>query len=170
MHDSLTTPSQLHSPRELSRLAEGLPPQQVHAFQVLLTGGTVTAAAAAAGVSRPTIYSWLEPEKPLRKLLGCWKSELADCARTKLLMMTDQATTNVALSLKTGDVRTALILLEKLGVLSPPAAGPTLHEVKRDTMQTQLAKAQSDPFTELLNEPSWTLPPPTCDKLEGAHE
>lgn len=47
--------------------ANGLSPKQVIALDVLLGGGTRSAAAAAAKVHRTTIYSWLE-EEPFKTL------------------------------------------------------------------------------------------------------
>jgi len=40
-----------------------LPPKQRKAIEVLVTSGNVTEAAAAAGVSRETIYTWMRSDK-----------------------------------------------------------------------------------------------------------
>ncbi len=140
--------------KELSRLMEGLDVDQSIALQVLMRGGTITAAAAAADVSRKTIYQWLDGAHPFRVALDLWKRDLAQCARTRLVMMTDLATSNVALALRRGDTRTAVKLLEKLGVLAPPPVGPTEKEVHRDRIHARTSEeaARTDLAREAMDD------------------
>ncbi len=135
METELATPDQLEQEKQLARLLEGLPPPQSIAMQIILNGGTITAAATAADVSRRTLHRWLQPGQPLAAAVESWKSDLSSCARTRLVMLADLATTNVAKSLKQGDVKTALKILEKLGILASPAVGPTHNEIRRDVAQ-----------------------------------
>ncbi len=154
MERQIATDEQLRQEKELSRLIEGLNVNQSIALQVLMRGGTVTAAAAAAEVTRQTIYEWMNLRHRFREALDFWKRDLAQCARTRLVMMTDLATSNVAAALKRGDTQTAMKLLEKLGVLAPPAVGPTEQEVRRDRMETQsrMERAQAISTAESLAE------------------
>src|SRR3954466_14149234 len=47
--------------RELSRIdADDLTPPQSRAVAALASGATISAAAVAAGVSRPTVYAWID--------------------------------------------------------------------------------------------------------------
>jgi hypothetical protein len=143
MPSEIATPTQLQEKNELQRVIEDLSPPQAAALQILIKGATFTAAAVAAAVDRRTIYNWLEPGQPLRVALDLWKSDLAQCARTRLVMMTDLATSNVAVALKRGDTRTALKLLEKLGILAAPPVGPTEQEARRDRLNSK-SKLESE--------------------------
>jgi hypothetical protein len=140
--------------KELSRIMEGLDVRQSNALQILINGGKITSAAAAADVSRQTIHSWLAAGHPFRVALDLWKKDLAQCARTRLVMMTDLATSNIAMALKRGDTRTALKLLEKLGVLAAPPVGPTEQEVRRDKVhaKARMEKAKADTTADGLAE------------------
>ena len=126
----------------LAKVLEGLSLNQALAMDTLMRGGSISAAAQAADVARKTIYQWLEPGHPLYNALTLWKQDLATTARTRLLMMTDIATSNVMSALKRGDHRTALTLLQKIGILSAPPIGPTYVEAA--TAQTQSRTEASD--------------------------
>jgi hypothetical protein len=154
MNREIGTKEQIDKAKELERLMEGLNVNQSIAMQMILKGGTITAAAAAADVSRKTIYEWLDAQHPFRVALDLWKKDLAQCARTRLVMMTDMATSNVAMALRRGDTRTALKLLEKLGVLAAPPVGPTEQEVRRDRghAEARMEKAKADTTADALAE------------------
>jgi hypothetical protein len=109
----------------LERALEGLSAGEALAMNCIMSGGTMTAAAEAAGVSRETLYQWLKAGKRLCEAVTVWKQDLATTARTRLLMMTDLATRNILEALTRGDARLAMTLVQKLGILSPPAVGPT---------------------------------------------
>jgi hypothetical protein len=140
--------------KELSRRMEGLDVRQCNALQILMNGGRITSAAVAADVSRQTIHSWMGAGHPFRVALDLWKKDVAQCARTRLVMMTDLATSNVAVALKRGDTQTAMRLLEKLGVLAPPPVGPTEQEVRRDKehAKARMEKAKADTTADGLAE------------------
>jgi hypothetical protein len=126
----------------LAKVLEGLSVPQALAMDTLMRGGSITAAATTADVSRQTLYNWLEPGQPLHTALTLWKQDLATTARTRLLMMTDIATSNVMTALTRGDHRTALTLLQKIGVLSAPPIGPT--HIEAATAQTQSRTEATD--------------------------
>jgi DNA-binding phage protein len=98
------------------------------AMNCIMSGESMTAAAEAAGVSRQTLYQWMKRGKRLGEAVTIWKQEVATTARTRLLMMTDLATRNILEALKKGDVRVAMTLMQKLGILAPPAVGATQVE------------------------------------------
>jgi hypothetical protein len=138
----ITTPQTAPTDLALAKVLEGLSVPQALAMDSLMRGGTITSAAKAAEVSRQALYNWLEPGQPLHTALTLWKQDLATTARTRLLMMTDLATSNVMSALKTGDHRTALTLLQRIGILSAPPIGPT--HIEAATAQTQSRTEASD--------------------------
>ncbi len=154
MSGQIVSEGQIRQENELNRVMEGLDVGQSIALQILMSGGTVTAAAAGADVSRQAIYLWLAAGHPFRVALDLWKRDLAQCARTRLVMMTDLATSNVALALKRGDTRTALTLLEKLGVLALTPVGDAVEEVRRERVETKggMERADGDSTAESLAE------------------
>jgi hypothetical protein len=139
-------PANSEENRHLAKLIEGLGPAEGIALDTIMRGGTLTAAALAANVNRSTIYLWLEKGHPFAEALNRWKLDLAATARTRLLMLTDSATSAVAQSLQRGDSRTALRLLEKLGIMAAPPVGPTHIEAvtanESIKVKTGVAKAK----------------------------
>ena len=119
---------------ELEQAMEGLSAGEALAMNCIMSGGTMTAAAKAAGVSRETLYQWMKPGMRLCEAVAVWKQDVATTARTRLLMMTDIATRNILEALKKGDARLAMTLMQKLGILSPPPVGPTQVEAATERM------------------------------------
>jgi len=103
---------------------------QVAAMEVLMAGGTLTSAAQSAGVSRQAIYKWLKSDPQFATAYQSWKRGMAEMARTRLLMMTNSATNVLNKAIRGGDAKLALKLLQGLGLLSAPAVGPSLLELK----------------------------------------
>jgi hypothetical protein len=129
---------------ELARALEGLSVNQALAMNCIMAGGTMIAAAHAAGVDRRTLYEWLQPGTPLHEAVTIWKQDLATTARTRLLMMTDLATKNILAALQRGDVRTAMTLVQKIGVLSAPPIGPTHVEAVTEHVTTKSREQQAN--------------------------
>jgi hypothetical protein len=138
MPNELTIPAPNSPPPTdlaLSKALEGLSIPEAIALDSIMRGTSLTAAADAANISRKTLYEWLEPGHPFCHALTLWKQDLVTTARTRLLMMSDLCTTNILSALKRGDHRTAMTMLQKLGVLSAPPIGPT--HIEAATAQTQ---------------------------------
>jgi hypothetical protein len=123
----------------LVRAMEDLSVSQALAMSCIMRGGTMTAAAEAADVTRRALYEWLEPGEPLYEAINVWKQDLATTARTRLLMMTDLATQNILSALKRGDAKLAMQLVQKIGVLDAPPVGPTRLEAVTERV---MAKAR----------------------------
>jgi hypothetical protein len=151
----MPTPYPPHKPKkqttdrdnQLKRILEGLSTDQAIALNAIMSGGTIAAAAAKANIRRSTIYEWLQRGHPFAEALQMWKQDLAATARTRLLMLTDQATSAVALALRRGDSKTALRLLERIGILAAPPIGETHIEARTKNEQQKtiitITKAQT---------------------------
>jgi len=137
-------------------LVAGLSPAQQTAFVILTRGGTISAAARTANVSRPTLYAWLEAGHPFADAYQQWKLSLAETSRTRLLMIGEAATIQIARAVNAGDTRAALAVAKGMGLLSPPPVGPSLTQTVRDARQQTIRKvarreAAAVEFAELLN-------------------
>jgi hypothetical protein len=157
MSKQIATAAQARGQKELERHVEGLSAKQAIALGVIMKGGTITAAAVEAGVGRRCMYAWLEEGKPLRVAMDLWKQDLAQCARTRLVMLTDLATGNVAGALKNGDVKTAMRLLERLGIMAAPPTGATEQEVKRDRVEEEniATRKNREEYESMFDIESW---------------
>jgi hypothetical protein len=123
-----------------TELVDGLSAREALAMRVIVSGGTVVSAAKAAEVTRKTFYRWMTPGHRFEVALRCWRRELAQTARDRLLAMMGKATLNVWESLRKGDARTSMRLLEKLGVLAAPATGPTETELRQAVREQKIAR------------------------------
>src|SRR4051812_8522114 len=68
-----------------------LPPAQRKAVAALIGGATVTAAAAAAGVGRSTVYRWLDADPAFVAELNRGLRDQADAARAELRALAVEA-------------------------------------------------------------------------------
>ena len=84
------------------------------------------------------------------------KKIFSETARTRLLMLTQQATANVARALRDGDVKTSVTLLQRLGLMGPPPVGvpqaEAAAEVARDkassSARREVREVRAVSFTE----------------------
>jgi predicted nucleotidyltransferase len=117
------------APEDLTAELEKLSLPQAAAMEILLRGGTVTAAAQAAGVSRKTLYQWLDPSHQFGQVHTIWKRGMAETARTRLLMLAEGATNVIATAIHRGDTKTSVKLLTGMGILSSPPVADTLAPI-----------------------------------------
>jgi len=99
-----------------------LAPRQVAALAVIASGGTLSAAAAAGGVDRATLYRWRKEDPQFIAALNAWRGEQVLHAKDKLLGMAQAASDAVCAELASGNGRLGLRVLRELGCA---AAGPT---------------------------------------------
>lgn len=99
-----------------------LAPKQVAALAVIASGGTLSAAAAAGGVDRATLYRWRKEDPQFIAALNAWRGEQVLHAKDKLLGMAQAASDAVCAELASGNGRLGLRVLRELGCA---AAGPT---------------------------------------------
>lgn len=105
--------------------AADLSPAQMKAIEMLVSGHSVMEAVRAAGVGRTTLYRWLKGDAAFGAVYNQWQQGVIDTARGRLLSLSHLAVTAVEKSLEKADVKTAMKLLEKLGVLDRAETGPT---------------------------------------------
>ena len=94
------------------------------AIEWLTAGETTVAAAAAAGVSRSTVHRWLRVDAAFGAAFNAWQADAVADARARLLALGDAAVSAVAAAVAKGDVKTALTVLQRQGLLAPPSPGP----------------------------------------------
>jgi hypothetical protein len=104
--------------------AFSLSPAQRTAIQKMLAGHSLVASATAAGVTRITLYRWLKHDAKFQAAYNAWQQDLMSSARTRILAMTDTATTTVARAVQT-DARVALTVLKSMGILDRVTIGST---------------------------------------------
>ena len=120
------------------QLGLSLTTQQRKAIEQLTSGRTLVESATAAGVSRMTLYRWLKGDAVFQAAFNAWQNDLLDTARARVLSLTDLAVTTVARSMGRGDGKTALRILERVGVLDRAQPGSTdATEIARQQKLTQ---------------------------------
>ena len=124
----------------LVNLPEQLSVAQHAAIAAITGGNSITDAAAAAGVSRVTVYSWIRHDPVFRAAYNAWRQELQESARSRLLKTLDQAVTVIAKAVDNGDTRTAVTVLTKFGVMAPVRPGPADPTLAADEIRIKQAE------------------------------
>lgn len=101
-----------------SENARKLTPVQVRVLAGLLTGHTVTAAAADAGISCETVHRWLRKDYGFQAAFNCGQSEIVQEMKAVLLSTALAAAEIVGDAVQSGDVRVALAVLKGVGGLT----------------------------------------------------
>jgi transposase-like protein len=114
---------------------EGLGQTQEAALAALRTGSTYRQAAEAAGVSRPTIYRWMQSDPHFRAAYNAWKQEQTESARGRLLKMADQAVDVLEQGLRANDRHVAMQVLKGTGAL---------RQGRREATDPKVLKLQMD--------------------------
>lgn len=97
--------------------ATDLTDQQIVVLRAIADGKGISAAAQEAGVSRPTIYRW-QRDPTFQKWLAAWQHQTKESGRNIMLTLVERSTRIVERALDKDDVRVALTVLTKFGVLS----------------------------------------------------
>ena len=129
-----------------------LPDEQQAALTALLSGQTVTAAAAAVGVARTTLHRWLREDEAFAAAYNGRRAELRDAAHARLLGLADKALAALERALDEGDTRAAAAVLRGLGLLSgAPLAigGDTPEGVRRDRALAEQERRNEELFARL---------------------
>ena len=112
-------------------------PQQERAIEALVSGDTVTSAAAAK-VDRTTVYRWMRADYDFIAALNLARRYIIEASQARLLSLADKALTVVKESLDGGDPRTALTVLQRLGLLSPAPLGEVdPRRIERSAQEAQ---------------------------------
>jgi len=107
-------------------------------------------------LTRHTIFAWLEAGHRFAIAYEQWKLSLAETSRTRLLMIGEAATIQIARTINAGDTCAALAVAKSMGLLSPPPVGPSLTQTQRDAKQQTVRKvarhkAAAVEFAKLLS-------------------
>lgn len=106
---------------------------QQTALEQLLSGMSVTQAAASSDVGRTTLYRWLKSDPTFRAAYNEWHQQMRRSTESKLLTLTDTATDAIKRSMMTGDGRLAFAFLKGMGLIREYEPGPVEpEEVKED--------------------------------------
>ena len=109
-------------------LAVRLTPAQQQALASMSGGSTIKSAAEGAGVSRATLYNWIERDPDFRAAYNAWQRELRESARARLLKVAEVAVETVARRVAC-DEKLAMELIKGLGLVRPGRGGPTDREL-----------------------------------------
>jgi hypothetical protein len=102
------------------------------AIMKLTSGCTRVDAAAAAGVTRLTLYRWLKHDPAFQCAYNAWQKDLITTAQGQLLAATRDAMATVLNAIRKGDAGLAWKLLESQGLTTAAKAGPTdIYELGR---------------------------------------
>jgi hypothetical protein len=110
-----------------------LSPAQVKVLAELLTGKTITAAAAAAGVERVTVHRWLREDFAFQAAWNRDRQELHREAYARLERLAAKAVDCLEKAIDGGDVKAALVVAKGMGFLAPK----TLESDDAEVLATQ---------------------------------
>lgn len=91
--------------------------EQVMVLRAIANGRSISAAAREAGINRCTIHRW-HHEPQFQRWLRAWQSQSKESGRNIMLTLIERSARIVERALEKDDLRTALTLLTKLGVLA----------------------------------------------------
>jgi hypothetical protein len=95
----------------------GLSPKQWTVLKELAGGGSISAAARAAGVERHTFYRWMRNDPKFIAALNDWRNHAVQSARDTMAAMLDDAAKCVRIAIGLGHANVALEVLRRQGAL-----------------------------------------------------
>ena len=112
-------PTKSHTPpRADPPPVQPLSASQERALDALVAGESITEAARQAHVDRSTVHRWLSRDDRFRAGVNAARRELRETAQRKLEALAGKALEVVANALDTNDAKTALRILDGLGMLT----------------------------------------------------
>ena len=112
-------------------MAENLTDRQIKFLRALVSGKKVMFAAAAAGVSRSTVYRW-QSDSHFVAALNAWRQHSEELTRNRMLVIAEKAVDALDGALAGGDRVAALTVLKAMGILAPVRHGLTdAHAIDR---------------------------------------
>src|SRR5947209_3443677 len=91
-----------------AELADRLPAAQHAALSAIVSGNSFRRAAEAAGVSRATIYRWVQSDPLFRAAFNAWQKEIKESSHARLVKMSEQAVDVVEKALQRSNERVAV--------------------------------------------------------------
>ena len=137
---------------------EGQLSDDQHAVLAALKDGkkTLTDAAESAGVSRSTVYRWLESDPFFIASYNAWKAELNASVDVKLSHLTDPAVAALEKALTSGDAKIAYKFLKDRGHLVKQKSGGTDPGLVRQQLAADIQRESPltgpDALTALLTQ------------------
>jgi hypothetical protein len=128
-----------------------IPPAQIAALDALLSGKTATDAAAAAGVSRTTLYTWLGKDFRFQAALNRGRRDLRQAVACRADQLAAEAAECVVQAVRKGDVRAALEILKRANIFAASRIGSGDEAVLRH----QDEKERLDRETSLASSREW---------------
>jgi hypothetical protein len=130
---------------------EALTAKQERALDHLLAGETITAAAKAVNADPSTLHRWLREDPQFQATYNQRRRQLQEAHQTRLSAIVAKALQTVEQAVENGDVKTALKVIEGLGLLSgeAPRIGP---EDPRDVELDQRSHRQTRDSRESMAE------------------
>ena len=113
-----------------------LSPSQRIAIRMMLSGESLAMCASAAGVTRMTLYRWLNHDAQFQAAYNAWQHDAIVGAQTKLLALADRAVNTVAGAVQ-NNPRLAFQLLKSMGMVSAPTPGSTDPEEIQQEMEIE---------------------------------
>ena len=97
---------------------EPLSSRQLKVLELLVTGESITQAAAKAGSSRETVHRWLKTDYAFQAAFNGMRRELQESVSAQILATSRRAAETVDKAVADGDLRASLQVLRGTGMLS----------------------------------------------------
>lgn len=110
-----------------------VPANQRLAIEALVSGKNMTAAAQAAGVSRATLWRWMNKDAEFQAALNSYKREVLEQVETQAVGLAKLAIEAIEKALRDGDAKTGIAVLRGLGMLDGsrlPTPTDDVHELR----------------------------------------
>jgi hypothetical protein len=140
--DSNLTPAAAAPPDIAEGDYEGLSPAQEAALDQLLGGASIAQCARTVKISRRTIHRWLREDAAFQAVYQQGKEDMTVTARTRLLMAVEVAARNIEKAVNLGDTKISLRVMERMGVMAPPAIGPTYDQLRAENQRLRNQERQ----------------------------
>ena len=114
---------------------DGLSADQRMVMESLGSGVSVVETAKTSGVSRAAIYKWIKDDPAFAAAYNQWQESLKESCRARMKMLLDKAANALEKALDGGDVKAALAVLGKTGMLEAEGEKNTdAEEVRREAV------------------------------------
>jgi hypothetical protein len=104
---------------------------QIAALDALLSGKTAGEAAAAAGVSRSTLYNWLGKDFRFQAALNRGRRDMSEAVACRADQLASEAAECIARAVRQGDVKAALEVVKRANIFAATKIGSDDEAVLR---------------------------------------
>jgi hypothetical protein len=124
--------------------AAELPPAQIAALDALLSGKTAGDAAAAAGISRSTLYNWLGKDFRFQAALNRGRRDLRQALACRADQLASEAAECIARAVRDGDVKAALEIVKRANIFAASKIGSDNEAVLRHEEEKRQVDREAD--------------------------